>query len=293
MTAVATLSTLARRARQAWHEGRSDAELHHAMYSEWRRGLAELGLPAFTGCRILDVGCGDRAQASLLAAADGGEVTAIDMRLIALGWRRPWMWFSLAREDGPRAMTKAIIRDVLHTIRYWRTLSRLAGHRLPFHRVSLRRADATRLPFPDDSFDLVISSAVWEHLQDVDAATREVNRVLAKDGLAVIQIALFPALQGGHHWEWHSIDPNLSRSIRPWDHLYLDHLPYPVDLNEWREGQYREVLGRRLQILLWDDGELRGDGYLTTAIEAELDSHSRRDLLLSSVTVWATKRQIS
>ncbi len=293
MTAAATLSTLTRRARQVWQEGRSDAELHHRMYAEWRGGLAEMGLPVLTGCRILDVGCGDRAQVSLLAAADGGEVTAIDMRPIALGWRRPWMWFSLARENGPRAMARAIVRDVLHTIRYWRTLSRLAGHRLSFRGVSVRRADATRLPFPDNSFDLVVSSAVWEHLEDVDAATGEVNRVLARDGIAVIQIALFPALQGGHHWEWHSIDPTLSRSVRPWDHLYLDHLPYPVYLNEWREGQYREALTRKLQVLRWDDGELRGNGYLTTATEAELSAYPRRDLLLSGVTVWAAKRQTS
>ena len=69
------------------------------------------------------------------------------------------------------------------------------------------QGDAARLPFPDASFDLVVSSAVWEHLPDVEGATREVGRVPSHDGLAVIQVALFPALQGGHHAEWHSIDP--------------------------------------------------------------------------------------
>ena len=82
--------------------------------------------------------------------------------------------------------------------------------------------------------------------------------MLKPGGLAVIQIALFPSLQGGHHAEWHSIDAGLPRRIRPWDHLCADHAPCPVYLNEWREAQYREVFDLRLSVLRWEDGEIRG-----------------------------------
>ena len=43
--------------------------------------------------------------------------------------------------------------------------------------------EAVRLPFPDDSFDLVFGHAVLHHLPDLDAAFSEFRRVLAPGGL--------------------------------------------------------------------------------------------------------------
>ncbi|MBL8127975.1 MAG: methyltransferase domain-containing protein [Chloroflexia bacterium] len=48
--------------------------------------------------------------------------------------------------------------------------------------VSLEEADATRLPFPDASFDAVHVERVLMHLDDPDAALREVRRVLKPGG---------------------------------------------------------------------------------------------------------------
>src|ERR687886_737097 len=42
--------------------------------------------------------------------------------------------------------------------------------------------EAERLPFPDDSFDLVFGHAVLHHLPDLDAAFREFRRVLRPGG---------------------------------------------------------------------------------------------------------------
>ncbi|MGO1168037.1 MAG: class I SAM-dependent methyltransferase [Janibacter sp.] len=47
-------------------------------------------------------------------------------------------------------------------------------------------ADAESLPFQDDSFDLVVGHAVIHHIPDVDAALREVLRVLRPGGRFVI-----------------------------------------------------------------------------------------------------------
>ncbi len=48
--------------------------------------------------------------------------------------------------------------------------------------VDGRSADAEQLPFPDNSFDLVVGHAVLHHIPDVERAIREVLRVLVPGG---------------------------------------------------------------------------------------------------------------
>jgi ubiquinone/menaquinone biosynthesis C-methylase UbiE len=52
--------------------------------------------------------------------------------------------------------------------------------------LEARVADAERLPFPDDTFDLVVGHAVLHHLPDVPAALRECRRVLKPGGALVV-----------------------------------------------------------------------------------------------------------
>ncbi len=51
--------------------------------------------------------------------------------------------------------------------------------------VRAARADAESLPFPDESFDLVLGHAVLHHLPDLDRAFSEFDRVLAPGGRIV------------------------------------------------------------------------------------------------------------
>jgi ubiquinone/menaquinone biosynthesis C-methylase UbiE len=59
------------------------------------------------------------------------------------------------------------------------------ARRLGLGRVSATRADAESLPFPDDSFDLVLGHAVLHHLPDLDRAFAEFRRVLRPGGRIV------------------------------------------------------------------------------------------------------------
>ena len=52
------------------------------------------------------------------------------------------------------------------------------------------RIDVTNIDRPDDSFDLVICSHVLEHVPDDRAGMRELRRVLAPGGFAVLQVPI-------------------------------------------------------------------------------------------------------
>ncbi len=57
-----------------------------------------------------------------------------------------------------------------------------AGEISPESSPGVLRGDATRLPFPDATFDVVITSEVLEHITDDTAAIREMARVLRPGG---------------------------------------------------------------------------------------------------------------
>lgn len=67
---------------------------------------------------------------------------------------------------------------------------------------NLVQGNAERLPFPDNTFDLISALDVLEHVPDDQQALREIFRVLKKGGLALITV---PA----HRWLWSRHDEAL------------------------------------------------------------------------------------
>jgi SAM-dependent methyltransferase len=108
-------------------------------------------LPA--GARILDVGCGPGHLAYELADRYAFDVTGIDL--------------------DPGMIDRAIARGA----------SRGDGELRP---PTFLVADAAALPFPDESFDLVVSTLSTHHWDDVDAGLRELARVVRPEGRILI-----------------------------------------------------------------------------------------------------------
>ncbi|HWW60742.1 MAG TPA: class I SAM-dependent methyltransferase [Thermoanaerobaculia bacterium] len=76
------------------------------------------------------------------------------------------------------------------------TAEHLALRGVPADHITLRRADAERLPFADASFDLVYSWGVLHHTPDTPAAFGEVLRVLRPGGRVMAMIYHVPSWTG-------------------------------------------------------------------------------------------------
>ena len=135
---------------------------------------------SLTGARVLDVGCGDgfidlgviqKFQPSLLVGTDLFTIDLEDLKKLSL------------------EHLKAPLPDCL----------------------KFSECTETTLPFPDASFDFVISWSVFEHVSDPVAVLREIRRVLRPGGYMFLQIwPLFHSQRGSHLWEWYP---------EGWEHL--------------------------------------------------------------------------
>jgi SAM-dependent methyltransferase len=64
--------------------------------------------------------------------------------------------------------------------------------------LSVVRGDARRLPVADASMDLVMSTDMWEHIDDDQAVARETVRVLRPGGRALVAVPCSMKLWSGH-----------------------------------------------------------------------------------------------
>jgi ubiquinone/menaquinone biosynthesis C-methylase UbiE len=119
-------------------------------YQVHRQLLSAVDFEKTRGLRVLEIGCGCGSEAERFARA-GARYTAVDLTNAAVGitQRR----FQLAALPG-----------------------------------SFTQGDAENLPFADGSFDLVYSHGVLHHTPDTPRTIREVHRVLAPGGRAMIML---------------------------------------------------------------------------------------------------------
>jgi ubiquinone/menaquinone biosynthesis C-methylase UbiE len=106
------------------------------------------------GERVLDAGCGEGVLSWYLAER-GARVTAMDIS-------KPNI------ENARMFLAKKGVLD----------------------RVDLLLGDAEKLPFPDASFDVVVSSHVLEHLPDFDKGLAEIRRVTKKRAIVALPTCL-------------------------------------------------------------------------------------------------------
>jgi len=115
-------------------------------------------LPIQPGTRLLDLGCGAGRHA-FEAARRGAEVVALDT------------------DHGELQRVLAVAAAMAE-----------AGEIQAPASITAATGDATRMPFPDGSFDLVIAAEVLEHIPADQGAMNEISRVLRPGGVAAVTV---------------------------------------------------------------------------------------------------------
>jgi len=64
----------------------------------------------------------------------------------------------------------------------------------PMGRSEIPSEDLTRLSYPDDSFDLILTSESLEHVPDLNKALAELRRVLTPGGRHIFTVPLLPGV---------------------------------------------------------------------------------------------------
>ena len=241
------------------------------------------------GKRVLDLGCGARFPFTLLLQNLGIHVTGIDFNGLKHGlglqkYRRIW------QTSGAQGVILRLIQDIHSNRIYYRELSGLAGHPLSVHGLDLRETDAGHTAFSMEEFDLVVSNAVFEHLQDVDMVLVEMERIMKKGAIAYVAIHLFTSLTGGHNILWSNPDTQeVGTGVPTWDHLRERRYPVEPSLNRWREDEYKKSFLKHFEILEWYTQYWEPENYLTPEIASELRGYHREELLKRGIIVIARK----
>lgn len=140
------------------------SEYHYAVFEYWRSAKV-LGYLSRADARplgrVLDDGCGGGGM-GVSFAEEASSVVAIDP----------------ADRFGDAGVRLAAEKGV--------------------HNVTFARADGTKLPFVDASFDTVLSHAVIEHVADPAAYLHEARRVLKPGGRLFLQTAPYLSPHGAH-----------------------------------------------------------------------------------------------
>lgn len=160
----------------------------------------------------------------------------------------------------------------------------------PVRRSTLVCGDVGRLPFPKDSFDLVVSAAAFEHFLDVPAVVADLHRVLRPGAAVWVAVHLFTCVTGGHNLTFTYPIPEPPPAIELWDHLRRRSLPFIVPLNEWRKDQYVAEFARHFDLVKVYCRAREGEELLTPALEAELSAYTRDELTCGQLVIVARKR---
>lgn len=270
------------------------------VFEKAKKDLCSVGFHNLERKKVLDLGCGQRFPFALQCAAEGADVTALDVDYVKPDFL-PLAFLRTYKHNGLKRACKSISRRLLFDSQYYDALSAAAGRHLEKYIshtnfvVSDPRIES--YPLPSESFDLIASNAVLEHVTNVPLFATEIARLLRSGGYFYGLIHNFYSLSGGHNLDWAFPDNRPSQKVPPWDHLRDNRFPSWSPLNRLRPEGYQKAFGEILDILLFegrdinhDSRRFEGERFLTLQLELELKSYPRQLLLTRSWLIICQKK---
>lgn len=113
------------------------------------------------------------------------------------------------------SLVKVLIETFLkkyHYKKYYLFLTNVSGIEIKHKKYKVITYDGNRIPFEDETFNIVLSNAVLEHIKDIEKVSQEINRVTKKGGISYHVWHNYYSFSGGHKSEYLSLK-------YPWGHL--------------------------------------------------------------------------
>jgi len=184
---------------------------------------------------VLIIGCGYRYPDVLLYSLFAKEVYGLD--IVNAFYKNGFiaLYHSLRKRD------KSVLYSFLAAFgqrnglrkNYYRQLSNISNLSLKYSDVNLIQYDGKKAPFKDNQFDVVLSNAVLEHVDNLEMFYREVARITKPNGLSYHLYHNYYSFSGGHLAEKLNVK-------HPWGHLRGIYNTNSKDLNK---KTLEEILG--------------------------------------------------
>ena len=223
-----------------WAEERSQEDAHGLPYAErtfeWMRREIVRARGSLQGARILELGPGQTLASGLLLYANGAATyTAVDLFFMPGSNAQVYRQLRKHLAERPLLLPIDVETTRAEALRRFDEAVRLEENEAAFSpgKVDYRwPVDAARLPFPDASFDVVVSLAAFEHFQDPEAAIRECARVTASSGVGLHQVDFRDHRDFSRPLEF------LKHTDAEWTEIQKGSSAYT---NRWRKGDFERA----------------------------------------------------
>ncbi|MEO7299874.1 MAG: class I SAM-dependent methyltransferase [Verrucomicrobiota bacterium] len=191
---------------------------------------------------ILDVGPGQFPY-QMIYFAQRNRVVGIDLDIVVQTFS-PTQYLKMLRCNGIRRTVKTLGRKLLGIDRAYASEMKRQLETTSFPKLVIYQMDACKMTFPDESFDLVHSRTVFQHLPDPSLGLAQLVRVLKPGGMACVGLHLYTSETGSLDYRSCPGHPN---QLPLWSHLRPDlesSVQSPVFLNKLRLQEWETLFAK-------------------------------------------------
>lgn len=246
--------------------------------------------------KILIMGCGYHYSDVILYSNISNYVVGLD--IIRTFYRDGFInTFQSRKIYGKESIVKAFFTSIIYIYRlrkYYKELHKLSKISINHNKYNLQSYDGYKIPFNGDFFDIAMSNAVIQYINDIDNFYKELYRVTKKDGISYHLWHNYYSLSGSHV-------PEQIYSKHPWGHLRR--IYKTKNLNKITPQQIKTIFSKYFNIISFyqidknhnkkginNEFMYEGENLLSENLIDELKTYPKEMLLTRSYLIIGKKR---